>query len=501
MQQMGQTLGQRLEQRMSQSQIQSLDILAMPTVELRERIAEELAENPALELIRGTQQISSASTVQAKLLERKEPYYRNDRTSSSFSTEASDVFQTFLENIPAPQQQSLQSHLLEQLFVHKLDPLTASFAERIIGNLTNDGFHVVPLNELFKTELSKNKGEKALAFTRHKISHALSVVRRLDPIGCATRDFKQSLLVQAKILFRNKTEIDPVYAYTIDILANHFAYLEKARPYSLVRAVNEDSAIPYKLTQENAEDILSLIASLNPFPGRGLTADITPDEYIIPTASIERTGEEFSIKINDFEIPLLTVSPELQDLIHHTKDAAAKTYIKEQIQKAKAFIGSLNQREKTIVEVLRKIVSAQEAFFLTGDKRRLVPLTQQQIARELDIHESTVSRTVAGKYVQCQWGTFEIQYFFTNSVAVQPQSHPQTSSQSDVSASDGTPATREGVKDCIKELLTEYAANGLKLSDQKISDLLQAKYGISIARRTVAKYRKELDIGSSYNRI
>ena len=111
--------------------------------------------------------------------------------------------------------------------------------------------------------------------------------------------------------------------------------------------------------------------------------------------------------------------------------------------------------------------------------------------------------------MQCQWGTFEIQYFFTNAVAVHPQ--PQHSaalqtegrvaaSQSDVSASSGIPATREGVQDCIKELLAEYAVKGSKLSDQKISNLLHAKYGISVARRTVAKYRKELDIGSSYNR-
>lgn len=485
---------------MSQSQIQSLDVLAMPVVELRERIAEELAENPALELVRGTQQTSLPQKGQAKLLERADPYYRNNRTSSAFSAEASDAFQTFLENIPAPQHQSLQSHLLEQLFVHKLDPLTASFAERIIENLTNDGFHVVPLNELFKTEISKKENKKELSLTRHKISHALSVVRQLDPIGCATQDFKQSLLVQAKILFHDKTKIDPVYAYTIDILTNHFSYLEKARPYSLVRAVNEDSTIPYKLTQENAEDILALIASLHPFPGRTLTADIAPNEYIIPTAFIERNDQEFTVKINNLEVPLLTVSSEFQDLISHAKETDAKTYIKEQIQKAKAFIGSLNQREKTIIDVLRKIVSAQEAFFLTGDKRRLVPLTQQQIARELDIHESTVSRTVAGKYVQCQWGTFEIQYFFTNSVAVKPQSQPAASSQFDVSASSGAPATREGVKDCIKELLTENAAKGIKLSDQKISNLLHAKYGISVARRTVAKYRKELDIGSSYNR-
>lgn len=504
MQQMGQTLGQRLEQRMSQSQIQSLDILAMPAIELRERIAEELAENPALEPIRGTQQTSLPQKGQAKQIDWKETYYHNDRIPSAFSAEASDAFQTFLENIPAPQRQSLQSHLLEQLFVLKLDPLTSSFAERIIENLTNDGFHVVPLNELFKTELLKKENEKDLALTRHKISHALSIVRQLDPIGCATQDFKQSLLVQAKILFHDKTKIDPVYAYTIDILANHFSYLEKARPYSLVRAVNENADIPYKLTQENAEDILALIASLHPFPGRTLAADIAPNEYIIPTAFIERNDQEFTVKINNLEVPLLTVSSEFQDLISHAKDTTAKNYIKEQIQKAKAFIGSLNQREKTIIDVLRKIVSAQEAFFLTGDKRRLAPLTQQQIAKELDIHESTVSRTVAGKYVQCQWGTFEIQYFFTNAIAVQPQSgtplQSAASSQADVSASSGTPATREGVKDCIKELLLENAAKGVKLSDQKISDLLQEKYGISVPRRTVAKYRKELDIGSSYNR-
>lgn len=504
MQQMGQMLGQRLEQRMSQSQIQSLDVLALPTFELRERIAKELAENPALELVRGMQQKLVPATERTRQIERREQYYRNHRALLAFSTEASDAFQSFLENIPEPQQQSLQSHLLEQLFIYKLDPLTASFAERIIGNLTNDGFYAVPLNELFKTELSKKENKKNLSFTRHKISRALSIVRRLEPIGCATRDFKESLVVQAKILFHDKTTIDPVYAYTIDILAHHFAYLEKARPYSLVRTVNENKDIPYKLTQENAEDILTLIASLNPFPGRAFSTDITPDEYIIPTAFIERNDQEFTVRINNLEVPLLTVSPEFQNLVNHAKDTTAKTYIKEQMQKAKVFIGSLNQREKTIVAVLRKIVSVQEAFFLTGDKRQLVPLTQQQIAKELDIHESTVSRAVVGKYVQCQWGTFEMQYFFTNAVAVHPQ--PQytegrsADSQSDASEPFGIPATKEGVKDCIKELLTEHAAKGSKLSDQKISDLLQAQYGISIARRTVAKYRKELDIGSSYNR-
>ena len=487
MQQMGQALGQRLEQRMSQNQIQSLDVLALPAAELRERIAEELAENPALELARSIQPSSAQRSERQNHNKPQEPIYRSDRTATSFSSEASDAFQTFLENIPAPQNSSLQNHLLEQLFLQRLDPMTVSVAERIIGNLTADGFHAVPLSELFRAELSK--GKKKLPVIRREIRHALSVVRRLDPIGCATRDFKQSLVIQAKILFGGKRTVDPVYTYTIDILEHHFSYLKKARPYSLVRAVNEDSSISYKLTQENAEDILSLIASLNPFPGRVFAADITPEEYIIPTAFIERIDQEFTVKINSLEVPLLTVSPVFQNLISHTKDSDAKTYIKEQVQKAKIFIGSSNQREKTIVSVLQKIVAAQEAFFLSGDKRRLLPLTQLQIADELNIHESTVSRTVAGKYLQCQWGMFEIKYFFTNSVSVRHSPAHE--------ALPAAPLTKEGVKACIKELLTTQT---VKLSDQKIAGLLQEKYGVSVARRTVAKYRKELDIGSSYNR-
>ena len=502
MPQMGQLIGQRLEQRMSQSQIQSLDLLAMPAVELRERITEELAENPALER---ASRNSSASTQgierqnknipvvgmqqrtepQKKALQRDTVFYSQRAPSS----EASDAFQSFLENIPAPQYQSLQEHLAEQLFLKPLDSVTASFAERIIENLTADGFNAMPVAELFKAELAQ-KGAAHKRFVQNKIRYALSIIRRLDPIGCATRDFKQSLRIQAKILFQEKADDDPIFAYTLDILEHHFSYLEKARPYSLARAVNTDTGITYKLTQENAADILALIASLNPFPGRMFSATAAPCDYIIPTAFIERNDTEFTVRMNDLEVPLLRISPELQDIARHTQDTAAKAYIKEHIQKARVFIGSLSQREKTIVSVLRKLVAVQEAFFLTGEKRQLVPFTQQQLADELNIHESTVSRAVAGKYLRCQWGTFEIQYFFTNALSKQP-SHTESS---------GSPATKEGIKDCIKDLLTVQKTEAVRLSDQKIADLLQEKYGVSVARRTVAKYRKELDIGSSYDR-
>ena len=197
MQQMGQTFGQRLEQRMSQNQIQSLDVLAMPAAELREKITEELAENPALEAIGLSRTISVQKVrTEAPAGERhtrtaqRESIYRREHPSTSFSPEQSDAFQHFLENIPAPQNQSLRHHLREQLFLQRLDPLTDSFAERIIDNLTADGFHAVPLAELFKPELSV-KGH-AQASIKHKIRRALSIVRRFDPVGSAVRDFKQS---------------------------------------------------------------------------------------------------------------------------------------------------------------------------------------------------------------------------------------------------------------------------------------------------------------------
>lgn len=483
--QLGQNLGQRLEQRMSQKQIQSLDILAMPVAELHERIADELTENPALECATDMQmfrpgQSNGKNAAQDRYDWQKERYLPREHTASFL--DSGDTFQNFLENIPAVQSDVLHNHLLEQLYFQTLDDETFRYAKRIIENLTPDGFHALPLAVLFKKELSAKYSS-----VYKKIRRALSLVRCFDPIGCAVRDFKQSLCIQANILFRDKGKIDPIYTYTIDILEHHFHFLEKARAYSLVNAVNGDDSIPYKITQENAENILTLIASLNPFPGKEISADRTGSDYITPTAFIECNNREFTVTMNDYELPLLTVSPEFRKLEQYADDTETKTYIKEHLHRARDFIGSLNQREKTILSVLQKIVSVQEAFFLSGDPRLLVPLTQQQLAESLGIHESTVSRTVSGKYIQCPWGIFEMKYFFTASLPTQPK---QT-------AALYQPNTKEGVKTCIRELLETQSG---KLSDQKISDMLAERYGVSVARRTVAKYRKELAIASSYDR-
>ena len=466
--QMNQSIGQQQVQKMTQAQIQGLELLAMPETDLYQKIIHEVEENPALEL--------ADSKHRQQPLPSKPPrttptYFDNQTTAHSHKTaEDSDAFQSFIENIPEPRTQTLQMHLLEQI---RLEPLPAAIeacAERIIQNLDANGFHIVPIHELFAAEAP------AIAKPRY-ITQALRTVRQLEPIGCATKDSAESLTVQAKIRFAGKMETDPVYAYTIDILEHHFSYLENARPYLLAQKINKNADIPYNITQEQAAQIFHIIRTLQPFPGRAYTASDSQIDYVIPTAFIERQNQTFIIRMNNAYLPSVHISQELLSLVEeHKQDKSVQEYIKPQLQKAKIFIGSLTNREKTILAVLKQIIKAQERFFLTGNVRHLVPLTQQHIAQAIDVHESTVSRAVSNKYIQCTWGIFEIKFFFT-SAAQTVESEPDKT------------YTKQAVKLLLQQLL---ASHSQKLSDKKLSELLQNEHGIKLARRTINKYRKEL---------
>lgn len=475
--QFGQQFTQQLEQKMGQAQIQSLEILALPIEALYEKIATEIERNPALEQLSPpplelkTVPAAVSGQRSASLKQRNQQEREWPTTVKTMAD--SDIFQAFLENIPQPEQLSLQAYLLEQLHFQQIDLKTAEYAELIIQNLDSDGFHRVPLDELLR--------EKPQDEQHRFIPRALRIIRSLTPQGCAVRDFRQALLIQAVLRFTRKAVHEPLYAYTLDILKHHFSFLEKARPYSLVHAVNTDDSIPYKINQETAAAIIDLIRTLEPFPGRAYQSAGDTAQTIIPVAFIRQQGTEFSIKINDFEVPLLTVSAEFLNLADNSSEEAA--FAKEYVQQAKVFIGSLNQREKTIFSVVQTVVSVQEAFFLTGDKTSLVPLTQAQLADMLHLHESTISRTVHEKYIQCRWGIFPLKYFFSSAVPVQ--------------AAESSSCTKEAVKVLISRIIAESTT---KLSDMKIAQLLHDRHNITIARRTVGKYRKELAIGASYDR-
>jgi RNA polymerase sigma-54 factor len=305
-----------------------------------------------------------------------------------------------------------------------------------------------------------------------KIEEAVKLVQSLDPPGSCTKDFHESLLVQTKLLPDAPPEMEKALDY--------LELLEKEK--------TAEAAKKLECSEDEVRVILERIRELSPFPGRRFNSGDT--RYVVPDVQVIRKEGEFVIILNEEEIPVLGINPFFMKISDKksgepktadTVNKGARDFAKENIKEARWFIQSINQRNHTLLRVSRAVVEFQRSFFVKGPKY-LVPLTLRDIAQELGVHETTVSRTANGKYMQTEWGIFEIRYFFTNSISG--------------IGSGGSRFSKEGVKEIIRELV---AGESGRIPDQKIADLL-ANRGITIARRTVAKYRNELDLGSSYSR-
>ena len=249
-------------------------------------------------------------------------------------------------------------------------------------------------------------------------------------------------------------------------------------------------------TEKEASYIFERLKELSPFPGRHFYSGQT--RFVAPDIQVIKKEDEFAIILNEEEIPVLGINPFFMkiagDRVKDRKDPGklaewskkkenkpVRDFAMENIKEARWFINSINQRNHTLLRVSRAIVEFQRQFFTKGPKY-LAPLTLRDIAQELALHETTVSRTANGKYMQTEWGIYELRHFFTNSISG--------------AGSGGSRYSKKGVKEIIKEIIE---ADNKRLSDQDIAGLLQNR-GIALARRTVAKYRKELDLGSSFDR-
>ena len=237
--------------------------------------------------------------------------------------------------------------------------------------------------------------------------------------------------------------------------------------------------------RKKIETVLEYLKTLDPFPGRRYFTEET--QYVVPDLMVTIKEGEFVIILNDEEFPVLGIDPYFSQLASsgesekNESTPPLKNYVQKSINEARWFIQTIQQRNNTLLKVARAIVEFQGEFFLHGPKN-LVPLTLNDIANEIGVVESTVSRSTNGKYMQTEWGIFELKYFFSNAIG-------------GISAG-GTQYSKQSVKEIIREIIEGEAKH---LSDQKITDMLKAR-GIDLARRTVAKYRKELDIMSSYDR-
>jgi len=451
---------QEQRQKMNPQLYQSIKLMELPVIDLRARIEQELELNPALEIIED-KSIVTLDETDTNRKEEDEYFESTSDPGRQGSEQASEEHRKFIEGA-LTRPETLQEHLLWQLQLEPADDELRAIAETLIQNLDNDGFHKEKPETLFKT-------------VPPRLEEAIKLVRGLEPAGTCTADYRESLKVQAALL--------PDMPEGIDTALDNLDLLEREK--------FSDMAKKTGINEERARLLYEYIKKLYPFPGRAFApSDV---RYVIPDIKVIRDNDDLTINLNDEAFPVLGVNSFFEELSEQAaggqadgdqaagNHAEARNFAKENVREARLFIHQLNRRNKTLIRVAAAILQFQHSFFIKGPKY-LAPLTLGDIAKELNVHETTVSRTANGKYMQTEWGIFEIRYFFTNSISG--------------TGSNRSEFSKNSVKEIIKEIIE--AENRL-LSDQDISDLLRQK-GIALARRTVAKYRKELDMGSSYTR-
>ena len=445
---------QEQRQKLSPQMIQSIRLMSLPLQELKEEIQQEIEVNPALEVIedRSTMSLESIpeereadSETQQRFENSSDPGFNRSNDNDS------DSKRMFLEGaITSPE--TLQEHLLWQLRLQPISPVQRDLGETLIQNLDTDGFHKEDPYVLCR------KAPKA------SVDAVMGIVRGLEPVGVCVSDYRESILVQAMLM----PDAPP---HALEIVRDFIELLEHGKHQEIQKRL--------KMTDAELDAALAFIKALNPFPGRQYSAEET--RYVTPDVQVRLKDGEFVIVINDEEIPVIGINPFFDRLSEEKHDKITDVFVKDNIRKARWFIQSIQQRNKTLLKVVRSIVEFQRPFFARGPKY-LAPLTLKDIASEVGVHETTISRIAGKKYVQTDWGIFELRYFFTNSISG--------------SGSRGSRFSKSGVKQVIKEIIEKETSI---MSDQDITDILAHK-GIKLARRTVAKYRGELNMESSFGR-
>ncbi|WP_207707416.1 RNA polymerase factor sigma-54 [Clostridium tarantellae] len=441
---------------MTQQMQLSIKLLQMSTYDLREYIEKEFLENPVLE---AQYEILEEYKKDKDRLDYKEliKYLESDNYGSQSYGEYDEnkisPF-TFLSST-----KSLIEYLHEQILELPIDNYIKSICDYIIESLNNKGYLDISLEEL----------SKEMSCSMKILEKAIIIIHNLEPAGIGARDLKECLILQLIRKGEQHSKACEIVNNYLDELANN--------KYNII-------AKKLKISIKEAQKYGDLIKSLEPKPSRGFYTgeDV---KFIIPDAEVRKIDGEFFIIMNDNVLPRLSINNVYKDLLEHERDKNAVNYIKDKMGKAVFLIKSINQRKTTLYKVLEKIVEKQKEYFSKGEKY-LIPMTLKEIADELQIHESTVSRAIREKFILTTFGTIKIKKLFTIGL----QSNNFYNTEADISVN--------RIKNEIENLISEENKSK-PMSDQFICDLLNDK-GINISRRTVAKYREELGIKSSSKR-
>jgi RNA polymerase sigma-54 factor len=363
------------------------------------------------------------------------------------TTDDKQRFDPFITAAP-----TLLEHLLEQLHVQKL---TASLdiAEYIVGNLNDKGYLTLALDDI----------AREMNVPLAKVEEALTVVQSLDPLGVGARNLEECLYLQLPLIPDYPSELPEFLKHLEDLAAGRLQRIAQALKISLSRV----------------QELADLVRKLDPKPGLRFSG---PGEvrYIVPDVVIEEIEGEFIILVNDITVPRLGVNKTYRDALSQDEGTDTRKFVEQKLNAAAWLIRSIEQRRLTLYKVADAIVKWQTDFLRNGI-RHLRPLTLRDIAEEIGVHESTVSRATAHKYVQTPRGIFEFKFFFANSMG---RGHQNDSG-----------VTTDVIKVVLRDIIASENPRS-PYSDQKLADLLKAR-GMEISRRTVAKYRDELGIPST----
>jgi RNA polymerase sigma-54 factor len=450
-----------LQQVLSPQLQQSLLILQVPLLELHNLVQQEMETNPVLEELpselspeeRNGAESSADDNFKeefeklATLDEEWRDYMAQSGSYTGGSHEAKDKRQFFFDSIAV--QETLQQHLMTQLNQTVLNASDRKTAELIIGNIDDNGFlQSTPEEMALSSGIAKEDFEKMLA-----------LIQSFYPPGVGARDLRDCLLIQ---LQREGKES----SLECKIISEHMEDLGKRRFPEIARRMN--------ISVEEVQKCANNIAQLNPRPGQAFAA--APQNYVLPDVTVEKVDGDYQIILNNEQIPHLRISNIYKDIIAQSDNGSeVKDYVRDKIRSGKFLIRSIHQRQQTISNIAQQIVSRQRDFLDHGSSH-LKPMTMKEIADAVGVHETTVSRAVSGKYMATPQGVFEMKYFFTPGY--------QTAT--------GESMSNTSVKEAILDLVKHEDGNA-PLSDQEIVEILSDR-GVPIARRTVAKYRTELNI-------
>lgn len=481
---LNQRLSQKLQQKLSPQQIQLMKLLQIPTANLEQRIEEEMEANPALEEGDVIDSVLDDLDDEMKEKEEKddderdslddfgvEDYFDEDGDYPDYKTNDYNYDGRDDDNktIPIPVGITFHEFLLNQLGIKELEGDDYVIGTQIIGSIDDDGYL---RRELINITDDLAFSQNVVA-TEEKVEEILGLIHDFDPPGIGARDLQECLLLQLK-----RKPSNPLIKTAITLIDKHFEHFSKKHYKKLESALG--------LSSEDLKSVIDEVLKLNPKPGSSYTGGNNSKihQYIIPDFTVKNNDGELELLLNMRNAPDLKVSKSFKDMYKGYKDSKEKSsdtknaimFIKQKMDAAKWFIDAIKQRQQTMMLTMRAILDYQEEFFKTGDEIQLRPMILKDIAEITNLDISTVSRVANSKYVQTEFGTILLKFFFSESM--------QTTDGDEVS-------TRE-----IKAILQEIIKGEDKkkpYSDQKLMELLKEK-GYEIARRTVAKYREQLNI-------